>query len=171
MSKIILYIATSLDGYIAKEDGNIDWLFHDEDYGYSKFLSTIDTIIFGRKTYEQVLTFGEWPYSGLKTFVFTHQYLKPRNNVKFISGSVTKTVIHIKKQSKKNIWLMGGGNLITDFAKLQLIDEYQIFIMPIFLGAGIPILQEPVELKPLKFTKSKSYKSGVVELHLKRENQ
>lgn len=93
MSKIILYIATSLDGYIAKEDGNVDWLSSfDEDYGYKEFISTVDTIIIGRKTYQQVLTFGEWPYQGLKTFVFTHQELKHDKNVEFISGSITKAI-------------------------------------------------------------------------------
>jgi dihydrofolate reductase len=171
MPKIILYIATSLDGYIAKEDGNIDWLFHDEDYGYSKFLSTIDTIIFGRKTYEQVLTFGEWPYSEFKTLVFTHQNLKQKNNVKFISGSITQAITKIKKQSTKNIWLVGGGNIITEFAKIKLIDEYRLFIHPIFLGAGIPIMQQTININHLKFTKTKSYKSGLIELHLEQETK
>jgi len=167
MHKIILYIAISLDGYIAQEDGNVDWLSSfDEDYGYEKFLSTIDTIIMGRKTYQQVLSFGEWPYTGLKTFVFTHQKMEEDKNVKFVSGSVQHKITEIKKQSNKNIWLVGGGNLITDFVKHQLIYEYQIFMMPLFLGTGIPILQESVDLNLLKFTKSKTYKSGVIELHL-----
>jgi dihydrofolate reductase len=169
MSKVILYIAISLDGYIAKEDGSVDWLFFfDEDYGYEKFKSTIDTIIMGRKTYEQVLTFGEWPYSGLKTYVYTHHELKD-NNVEFISGSIAKTIVAIKKQSTKNIWLVGGGNLITEFAKQQLIDEYILFIIPVLLGAGISILQESIEMNKFKFTKTKSYKSGIIELHLKQE--
>ena len=126
MPKIILYIAISLDGFIAKEDGNIDWLSSfDEDYGYDEFLSTLDTIIMGRKTYEQVLSFGEWPYSGLNTFVYTHQDSKENdNNIEFISGSIPQTLAEIKKQSEKNIWLVGGGNLITEFVKHQLIDEY-----------------------------------------------
>jgi dihydrofolate reductase len=172
MSKIILYIATSLDGFIAKKDGSVDWLSSfDEDYGYEEFLSSIDTIIMGSKTYQQVLSFGEWPYKGLKTFVFTHQKLKDDKNVEFISGSIPKAITGIKKQSTKNIWLVGGGNLITEFVKQKLIDEFQIFIMPLFLGAGIPILQESVKMNSLKYSKSKSYKSGVIELHLKQENK
>ena len=172
MQKIILYIAISLDGFIAKEDGSVDWLSSfDEDYGYEEFLYSIDTIIMGSKTYQQVLTFGEWPYQGIKTFVLTHQKLKDDENVEFLSGSITKAITLIKNQSTKNIWLVGGGNLITEFVKQQLIDEYQIFIMPLFLGNGIPILQETVKLDPLKFTKSKSYESGVIELHLKQENK
>jgi len=167
MPKLILYIAISLDGYVAQEDGSVDWLSSfDEDYGYENFLTTIDIIIMGRKTYDQVLSFGEWPYSGLKTFVFTHQKLKEDKNVEFVTGTVQKTLAEIKKHSKKNIWLVGGGNLITEFVKLQLINEYQIFMMPLFLGTGIPILQESVDLNLLKFTKSKTYKSGVIELHL-----
>lgn len=172
MPRIILYIATSLDGYIAKEDGSVEWLSSfDEDYGYEEFISSIDTIIMGSKTYQQVLTFGEWPYMGLKTFVFTNQKLINDNKVEFISGSIAKAITRIKKQSTKNIWLVGGGNLITEFVKLQLIDKYQIFIMPLFLGAGIPILQKSVEMNPLKFTKSKSYKSGVVELQFNRKTK
>ena len=168
MSKIILYIAISLDGYIAKEDGNIDWLTSfDEDYGYEKFLSTIDTIIMGRKTYEQVLSFGEWPYSGLKTVVFTHRKLKDDKNVEFISGPIQQNISELKKQSNKNIWIVGGGQLITEFVKLNLIDEYQIFIMPLLLGSGIPILHEAINMKSLKLIKSKSYKSGVIELQLR----
>ena len=97
MTKIILYVAISLDGYIAKKDGSVDWLSsYDEDYGYEKFLSTLDTIIMGRKTYQQVLSFGEWPYSGLKTYVFTHQKFKDENNVKFIPGPIEKIVKDIK---------------------------------------------------------------------------
>lgn len=170
MPKTILYIAISLNGYIAKEDGSVDWLSSfNEDYGYEKFLSTIDTIIMGRKTYQQVLTFGEWPYKGIRTYVFTHQKLKNDNNVEFASGEIIQTINKIKKQSNKNIWLVGGAELITEFVKQQLIDEYQIFIMPVFLGSGISLLSEAVEINFKNFTKSKSYKSGVVELHLKTE--
>ena len=75
------------------------------------------------------------------------------------------------QESKKNIWLVGGGQLITEFVKLNLINEYQIFIMPLFLGKGIPILHESINTDALKFIKSKSYESGVVELHLKKKNQ
>jgi len=168
MPEIILYIATSLDGYIAKKDGSVDWLSSfDEDYGYDKFLSTIGTIIMGRKTYEQVLSFGEWPYSDLKTFVFTHHELKENKNTEFISGPIKKNVKKIKSQSDKNIWLVGGGQLITEFVKLQMINEYQIFLMPLFLGSGIHILHEPVKMNSLKLIKSKTYNSGVIELYLK----
>jgi len=172
MPKLILYIAISLDGYIAQEDGSVDWLSSfDEDYRYENFLTTIDTIVMGRKTYKQVLSFGKWPYSGLKTFVFTHQKLKEDKNVEFVSGSVQKTIAEIKKQSKKNIWLVGGGNLITEFVKLQLINEYQIFLMPLFLGSGIPILHESINMNSLKLIKSKSYKNGVIELHLNQNEK
>lgn len=168
---MILYIATSLDGFIAMKDGNVDWLFHDQDYGYKKFLQTIDTIVFGRNTYEQVLTFGDWPYSDLKTFVFTHQKLEDRNNVEFISSSVIDTIAQIRKQSNKNIWLVGGENIITQYANNNLIDEFILFLHPIYLGSGIPLLKKSVEMNPIKFTKTKSYKSGIVEIHLQKEKK
>ena len=172
MPKIILYIAISLDGYIAKKDGSVNWLSsYDEDYGYEKFLSTLDTIIMGWKTYQQVLSFGKWPYSGLNTYVFTHQKFKDENNLKFISGSIQKIVKEIINQSNKNIWLVGGGQIITEFVKLNLIDKYQIFIMPIFLGKGIPILHESVNMDALKLIKSKSYENGVIEIHLKKKKE
>lgn len=107
----------------------------------------------------------------MKTFVFTHQKLQRDKNVEFISGLIIKEITKIKKQSTKNIWLVGGGNLTTEFFKHHLIDEFQLFIMPQFLGAGIPILQESVKMNSLKFTKSKSYKNGVIELHLKEKDK
>jgi dihydrofolate reductase len=103
--------------------------------------------------------------------VFTHQKLPDVKNVEFVSGSVPKVITNIKRQSTKNIWLVGGGNLITEFVKYKLIDEFRIFIMPIFLGNGIPILQDFVELDFTKFVKSKSYKNGVTEIYLRAEKQ
>ena len=172
MPKIILYIAFSLDGYMAEENGSVDWLSsYNEDYGYEKFLSTIDTIIMGKKTYQQVLSFGKWPYSGIKTYVLTHQKLKKDANVEFISGSIKQIIKTITNQSNKNIWLVGGGQVITEFVKVNLIDEFQIFIMPLFLGKGIPILHEPVNMDALKLIQSQSYENGVIEIHLEKKNE
>ena len=157
-----------MDGFIAKEDGSIDWLTSfEDDYGYEEFLSTIDAVIMGRKTYQQVLSFGEWPYKGIKSYIFTHQKLQNDRNVEFVSRSIIEEIKKIKKQSTKYIWLVGGGNLITEFVKHQLIDDFRIFIMPVFLGKGIPILQNPVEMDLTKFVKSKTYKNGVTEIYLR----
>lgn len=107
--KIILYIASSLDGFIAGRNGDISWLdpyqVEGEDYGYSEFLKTIDIIVMGSKTYEQVLSFGGWPYEGFKTYVMTKRQLKhvDKAKVEFCSGDLDSFVPGIKRESHKDI--------------------------------------------------------------------
>src|SRR5919199_5995017 len=94
MRKVVLFIASSLDGYIARPSGDIDWLFTDQDYGYSEFFASVDTVLMGRKTYEQVLTFDEYPYQDVKSYVFS-------NNLNF---QADKNVELVKEDSKNFIY-------------------------------------------------------------------
>ncbi|AFS77454.1 dihydrofolate reductase family protein [Gottschalkia acidurici 9a] len=168
---IVLYIAASLDGYIARSNGSIDWLSGDSDNdntdnGYDKFYSTVDTIVMGRTTYDQVineLSPDIWVYEGKKCYVATTKKYEPDNNVEFISENITEFIKNLKKQQGKDIWLVGGGKLIDQFIKQDLIDKYIISIIPTILGDGIPLfLRNNPQIK-LKLIETKNI-NGIVEL-------
>ena len=167
MRKIILFIASSLDDYIARKDGNIDWLFHDHAYGYKKFYKSIDTVVMGRKTYEKALEFEKEPYKDKKCYVFSRSKNKKTiKNVKFVDDveNFSKRLI---KSKGKGIWLVGGSEIISIFINKNLLDEIRLYVHPIILGNGIPLFNGIKQNVKLKFIKSKSYKSGLVQLHYK----
>lgn len=171
MKKIILYAAISLDGKIAKEDGDVGWLDdipnpENLDYGYMDFYESIDTTLMGNKTYQQVLGFDvPFPYPGKENYVFTkNKNLKADENVKFISDDVIPFIRKLKEKEGKNIWLVGGAAINTFLLNKDLIDELMIFVMPIILGAGIPLFSGTPDFANLKLIESKSYKTGVVGL-------
>jgi dihydrofolate reductase len=168
---IILYIATSLDGYIAKGNGAIDWLGGNGDdpnidNGYENFYSTIDTVVIGKTTYVQIineLSPENWVYEGKKCYVATTKKCDLDGRAEFISEDVAGFIKNLKKQQGKDIWLVGGGKLIDQFIKQNLIDKYIITIMPIILGDGIPLyLNNNPEIK-LILVETKMV-DGMVEL-------
>lgn len=173
---IILYIATSLDGYIAKNDGSVDWLLGESsnlniDNGYNEFYSSIDTVVMGRTTYEQVineLSPDIWVYEGKKCYVATSVKRQSNEKVEFVSEDITKFIKGLKSQEGKDIWLVGGGKLIDQFIKKDLIDKYIITIIPTILGYGIPLfIGENPEIK-LKLIETKTI-DGMVEItYIKR---
>lgn len=147
MRKLILYIATSLDGYIAKEDDSLNWLFKVEgegDNGYSDFYETVDTIIMGRKTYEQILVLenGNFPYQNKKCYVFSQTISENNDNVTFLSRDLIPFVNELKEQEGNNIWIVGGGQLLHSFLKEKLVDELRVTIAPAVIGKGIPLFKE-----------------------------
>ncbi|WP_224491080.1 dihydrofolate reductase family protein [Robertkochia flava] len=176
MKKVILYIATSLDGYIADKEHRVEWLEKLEnpdsnDYGYKNFLSDIDTLIMGRKTYEVIKGFGtEWPYQHCRTLVVSrHPELAiDTPNTEVFSGDLFEEVERIKNVwSDKHIWLLGGGITTRSFLEHQCIDEIMLFTAPIVLGEGIrlfPEFRKPVRLSLLE---NWSYPSGMVYSHYK----
>jgi dihydrofolate reductase len=157
MNKIILYIACSIDGMIARENGSVDWLDQfsntSEDYGYHEFYKKIKNVILGNKTYKQVLTFGEYPYKDKKSFIFSR---KENSDDRFVKDT------DFIKDLKGETWLVGGSILIEEFLKKNLIDEFIISVMPLVLGKGIPLFRNmEVDLKLIDVVK---YDSGVVQL-------
>ncbi len=164
MRKIILFIATSLDGFIAGPRGEIDWLFTDQDYGYKKFYSSIDTLLMGRKTYELANSFPEWPYAGKKVIVFTHKKGKKDSRVEF-SSNPNQVIQKIRKQKGKNAWLVGGGEVVSFFLQQKGIDEMRVFIHPLILGKGIPLFPTRRGENSLSLQKTRKFSSGLVELH------
>ena len=147
----IVYIATSIDGYIAREDGNIDWLMDipnpdKSDYGFSVFLKRIDGIILGRKTFETVLGFNEWPYpKSIPVFVLSNtlnelpQHLSGK--VEMVRGELKKITELLKDRGINNLYI-DGGKTIQSFLKEDLIDEMTITRVPILLGSGIPLFDK-----------------------------
>ena len=166
MRKLKLFIASSLDGYIARPDGAIDWLPTDgNDYGYHDFIDTIDTTLMGGKTYRDVLRFGEFPYANLENYVFTRsRAMKKATNVQFVSEDICRFTRVIKNQSGKSIWLIGGSEIITALYNEKLIDEYIVAIIPTILGRGIPMFFDLKQQEKLQLINSKAYPSGVVQL-------
>lgn len=156
--KVILYIAMSLDGYIARKNEDVSWLEGDgsdinADLGYNEFYDSVDTVIMGRKTYEQTLTFGDYPYKGREGYVYTSKDLADNEDVKFTNEDPEKLIQKLKKEGGKNIWLIGGANLVNDFVKKDLVDEYEIAIIPCILGEGISLFGDNNPEIKLKLTK------------------
>jgi dihydrofolate reductase len=170
MRKIILFIASSLDGYIARPSGEIDWLFTDQDYGYSDFYANIDTILMGRKTYEQVLTFGEYPYPGVKTYVFSNKStLSTSQDIEIITENINTFIPKLKQQKGKNIWLVGGAQIVFELINQKLIDEIILSIHPIILGEGITLFPAKITPQNFQLSQCQTYNTGLVQLsyHLK----
>jgi dihydrofolate reductase len=176
MRKIKLYLAISLDGYIARENGDIDWLeqFENsrEDYGYKEFYKTIDVTIMGNKTYNQVLGFGEFPYKDKKNYVLTRRNdLEEAEFVKFINHDIIVFIKNLKTQNGNDIWLIGGAEVTELLHNNDLIDEYIIFIMPILIGRGIPLFTQNAKPSKFKLKFNKSYESGVIQLVYEKVNE
>ena len=162
------YIAMSLDGYVATPNGDVQWLesFNGCDYGYEKFISSIDTIVIGRVTYEQSLTFGEWPYKGNRVIV---QSSRPLDNLpsdtELWEGTTAELVAYLRERPQgKGVWLIGGPKSIESFAELGAVDFYDIFVMPVLLGDGISLFQVSTRQTRLKLVSSETYDNGVVRL-------
>jgi len=177
MSKIKLYIATTIDGFIAREDGSLDWLFalpnpNKIDHGYEAFFDTIDTVIMGRSTYEEVLGFGvEWPYGHCRTFIVTtdSNYQVKTENTQLLPEISTEKISAIRKQSQKNIWVIGGGKVITGFLNLGEIDEMILSIIPIILGRGIKLFPDAPKETSFKPEGAQTFETGVVNLKYLRK--
>ncbi len=171
--KITCYIAMSLDGYIAREDGNVDWLpaiGEEEDYGYYEFLSAIDGIVVGNSTYQQFLEGQAYPFGSRPCYVFSHEDEESHGNVTYIKSPITEFVDSLRQRDNENLWLMGGATIIAGFMVAEAVDELMITILPITLGNGIPLFIPgiPESLWILKGTMV--YPHGIVQLRYKLDN-
>jgi dihydrofolate reductase len=167
MTTFRLYIAVSADGYIATPDGGVAWLdpFQQHDFGYREFMETIGTVILGRKTYDQALGFGDWPYPGKNAIVWTSRPLvSPPAGVEATSDLGAR-VARLRAEAEQDVCVVGGGQLIRALFDLQAIDELQLFTMPLLLGDGIPLFEKrPGGVVPLRLTELKQFPSGVAKL-------
>ena len=167
-------IATSADGFIARKDGTYDWLNRPNpagDYGMAKFFKSIDTIIWGRKTYDMVVKFEKEgkPYPtmpGIRHYAFSR---KPPKKVlpgfEFVTEPIAKFAKRLRAQTGKDIWMMGGAGIIGSFLDAGAIDEFMITVIPTFIGEGIPLIAPRRRTVPLKLLSTKKFPDGVVRLH------
>ena len=177
MKPITLYIASSLDGFIARKDGDISWLEayqqEGQDYGYSEFLRSIDIIVMGSKTYEQILTFGPWPYGDIKTYVLTRRefQIPEKADVILTGDSLEDLISRLRNESQKGIWLAGGALVARSFLRLRSVDRIILTVIPRILGDGIPLLCDLGAEAALILRESRIYDNGIVQMHYDVERQ
>ena len=170
-SKVTIHMVASLDFFIAKKDGSISWLETSDSYekgvveeNAEEFIKTIGCFVMGSKTYEHALVLG-WPYGDVPTFVLTHRDLTTdRGTVEFYSGDLNKLVNDRLKPNYKNIWVVGGARLATDFIRLKLADDIRLVIVPVVLGDGTRFFDHLGQEQALHLKNVSAYKNGLVEL-------
>ena len=177
--KLSVFIATSLDGFIAREDGSIDWLMksHDlvppgEDCGYKTFIATVDTLIMGRLSYEKVITFDEWPYGELPVIILSSQNIEIpeslRDRVSVTAKEPMDLVRHLGEQNIKHVYV-DGGVTIQSFLTRKLIDELTITYIPVLLGSGRSLFGSLTEDTPLKLLNATTFNDNLVQVKYKIE--
>ena len=169
MARARLYVAQSLDGYIADADGGVGWLdaFHGAgtDYGYAAFLASVGALAMGRATYEQVRGFGAWPYAK-PTFVFARRRLPdPPPGVRATDADPTAFLA----EQQEDVWLVGGAALVRSFRKAGALDEIVLTILPVLLGDGLPLFDGPQPPADLALVSSDSFPGGAVQLTYRLE--
>jgi dihydrofolate reductase len=168
---VIVHIATSADGYIARPDGDLDWLTSRPApkgfYGMNAFMKSIDTMVLGRKTYEMSVRLGAKFDSTSRSIVFS-RHSRPAAapaGVEFVDEAIGPYVRRLQEQPGKDIWLMGGGEIIASFLDAQAIDEFVISVVPVFIGDGIPLIARRHRHVPLALQSTERFEDGVVQLH------
>lgn len=176
MRKISLFIATSLDGYIAKPDDDLSFLRlmekEGEDYGYEEFTNTIDTLIVGRRTYDYVLEeIGPSHYDNGQRdiYVITRTERPQVGRTIFYTGDITELVKRLKSEKGKNIYCDGGAEIINELLKHDLIDEFIISVIPVLLGDGIKLFKDGRPEQRLEFITAKTFETGLIQLYYRRE--
>jgi dihydrofolate reductase len=169
--KVIVHIATSADGYIARSDGALEWLTSRPApkgfYGMNDFMMSVDTKVLGRKTYEVSRRMGAKFDSQCRNIVFSSH---PRpgdapSGVEFVNDAIAPFVSRLRAQPGKDIWIMGGGEIIASFLDAQGIDEFVISVVPVFIGDGIPLIGRRHRHIPLELHALERFEDGVVQLH------
>jgi dihydrofolate reductase len=176
MRKISLFIATSLDGYIAKPNDDLSFLKlvekEGEDYGYAEFTDTIDTLIIGRRTYDYVLKeIGSSHYDNGQrdVYVITRTERPQVGRTIFYTGNLTELVRQLKSEKGKNIYCDGGAEVINELLKHDLIDEFIISVIPVLLGNGTRLFKDGRPEQTLEFVQAKTFETGLTQLHYKRK--
>ena len=168
--KVIVHIGASADGYIARPDGDLDWLTSRPApkgfYGMNAFMKTIDTMLLGRKTYEVSLRMGAKFDSTSRTIVFSRQAppADAPSGVEFVRGAIGPFVSQLRERPGKDIWLMGGGDLIASCLDELVIDEFVISVVPVFIGDGIPLIARRDRHAPLELQSVERFDDGLVQL-------
>lgn len=171
MGKSVLYLAVSVDGYLADERGGVDWLVGDGSEpdapgSYPAFLETVDAIVMGWTTYHQLVTElspDHWPYEGRPCYVVTHRNEAPREGITFWRGALTDLVDQLKEVHRGNVWICGGASVAGQLLKAGRIDQLWLSIIPTVLGKGVRLFPELPQELPLKLVKTEHW-NGIVDL-------
>lgn len=177
MKKVVLYIAMSLDGYIADKNGGVSWLVgenkNDKNSSYEDFIRGVDTIIMGQNSYNQITTElspDYWVYEGMKTYVLTHRNMISRRDIEFTDDNVVDLINKMRKNDEndgKDIWLCGGADVVHQFMEKDLIDRYHITVIPTILGEGIRLFKKLEQSLLLKLISNESI-NGMVDIIYER---
>jgi dihydrofolate reductase len=170
--KLILYIACSLDGHIAASDDDLSFLDQvqktGEDYGYTDFISGVDTVILGRKTYDWVMDRVDvFPHAGKETYVITRSEKPHDGNIIFYTSDLRELITGLKSQPGKNIFCDGGAEVVNEILREKLFDEMILSVIPVLLGDGIRLFQDNRPEQGAKLLSSRQYDTGLVQLHYK----
>jgi dihydrofolate reductase len=170
MRKVVLGLGISIDGYIARPDGAFDFLFMPKDYSMAEFFASIDTGIMGRKTYDVSKAQGEGSFGPkIKSYVLSRT-LPPgeRDGMSFVNTPPAALVEEIRQLKGKDIWLMGGGEVVRDFLKADLVDELYIGVVPVLLGEGIPLFPSGFPQRNFALIENKTFSRGLISLKYRR---
>ena len=170
MRSVVLFIAVSVDGYIADTCNSVNWIKGQDDSAemkdtYSEFFDTIDTIVMGNRTYKQIVTElspDTWPYSGAKTYVITHSPMSATRDIVFSSEDPCSLVENLRNHSGKDIWICGGADVVNQLLKKDLIDRFHIATIPVMTGGGVRLFEETGHSLNLRMVDTITY-NGVVE--------
>lgn len=166
-----VFLATSLDGFIARPDGGLDWLqsvhLEGEDYGFGAFMTGVDTLVVGRATYDVVLGFEPWPYVGKRVVVLTHRPPAPRHDEVFMAGDPTAIAAALAASGARRVYLDGGAT-VRAFLAADLVDSLTLSILPVVLGAGIRLFGGDGPERRLALEGVESWSTGMVQLRYRR---
>jgi dihydrofolate reductase len=166
---VCVYIAASLDGYIAAPGDDLSFLSRveqeGEDYGYAAFTETVDTVIIGRKTYDWVMNqVSQFPHADKEAYVITRAERPPVGNTRFYTGDIKELVQGLKGKEGKNIFVDGGAEVVNSLLKEGLVDELIISIIPVLLGAGTRLFQEGFPQQGVRLREARTFEKGLVQL-------
>jgi dihydrofolate reductase len=170
MRKVVLGLGISLDGYIARPDGSVDFLFMPKDFSMQPFVDSVDAGIMGRKTFD-VAADGAASFGGSTMVSYVMSRTLPageRNGAHVVRESPTELVRRIRAKPGRNIWLMGGGEIVREFLKEDLVDEMEIGVVPVLIGEGIPLFPAGFPQREFKLLENNSYSKGLIVLKYER---
>ena len=174
MRKVVLSAGISLDGYIARPDGAVDFLFMPKDYSMQPFMETVDTAVMGRKTFDvaKAMSGGSYNGGGMKSYVFSRSHVSgEREGVEFIDEAPADLIARLRKKRGKNIWLMGGGELAREFLRADLVDGLHLGIVPVAIGEGLPLFPPGFPQRQFKLVEAKTFSRGLVTLEYQRQRR
>ncbi len=177
MRRVIVYIAMSIDGYVADNDGGVGWIRGDGSDetnmgSYPAFIDTVDTVILGYSTYNQIvneLSPDVWVYAGKQSYVLTHRKIENEEEIIFTDEDLGTLIAGLKKQDGESIWICGGARIVNQLKELNLIDEYILSVIPVILGDGIRLFDKSNSDVKLKLKSTVSY-NGIVDLNYECDN-